>query len=126
MKPRWAPRWFTYVGLGPNPALPRPVSDSMPKAFYNWIEKDTQKRTSTMNTKDFADIKRMSIIDYLKYDQQEWPAWRKRIAALREEAKASGDQEMVDLCYLADSGEDEDAVATVVQYLDDIAEESEQ
>ena len=81
-----------------------------------------QKRTSTMNTKDFADIKRMSIIDYLKYDQQEWPAWRKRIAALREEAKASGDQEMVDLCYLADSG-DEDAVATIVQYLDDIAED---
>ena len=39
MKPRWAPRWFTYVGLGPNPALPRPVGDSMPKAFYNWIEK---------------------------------------------------------------------------------------
>lgn len=75
-----------------------------------------------MNTKDFADIKRMSIVDYLKYDQQEWPAWRKRIAALREEAKASGDQEMVDLCYLADSGEDEGAVATVVQYLDYIAD----
>lgn len=79
-----------------------------------------------MNTKDFADIKRMSIIDYLKYDQQEWPAWRKRIAALREKAKASGDQEMVDLCYLADSGEDEDAVATIVQYLDDIAEGAEE
>lgn len=77
-----------------------------------------------MNTKDFADIKRMSIIDYLKYDQQEWPAWRKRIAALREEARAHGDQEMVDLCYLADSGEDEDAVATVVQYLDDVASDA--
>lgn len=87
---------------------------------------NAQKRTSTMNTKDFADIKCMSIIDYIKHDRQEWPAWRKRIAALCEEAKASGDQEMVDLCYLADSGEDEDAVATIVQYLDDIAEESEQ
>lgn len=75
-----------------------------------------------MQTKDFADIKRMSIIDYIKYDQQEWPAWRKRIAALREEARAAGDHEMVDLCYLADSGEDEDAVATIVQYLDDMAD----
>lgn len=37
-----------------------------------------------------------------------------------------GGMEMVDLCYLADSGEDEDAVATIVQYLDDIAEEGEQ
>ena len=80
MKPRWAPRWFTYVGLGPNPALPRPVGDSAPIAFYNWIEK--------------------SVLGPPDVDQQEWPAWRKRIAARCEEAKAVGDQEMVDLCYL--------------------------
>ena len=40
MKPRWAPRWFTYVGLGPNPALPRPVGDSMPKAFDSGEDDD--------------------------------------------------------------------------------------
>lgn len=39
MKTRWAPRWYAYVGLGPNPALPRPMGDSMTKAFYNCTEK---------------------------------------------------------------------------------------
>lgn len=49
MKPRWAPRWFTYVGLGPNPALPRPVGDSAPIAFYNWIEKPVKPNASLNN-----------------------------------------------------------------------------
>ena len=54
MKPRWAPRWFAYVGLGPNPALPRPVGDSAPIAFYNWIEKSV---LGPPNVKDEPEVK---------------------------------------------------------------------
>ena len=90
MKPRWAPRWFAYVGLGPNPALPRPVGDSMPKAFDSGDIIPGNRVVKGMAT---VRLRR----DMVRYFTA-WPA----------------------------SPRIEDAVATVVQYLDDIAEESEQ
>jgi hypothetical protein len=70
MKPRWAPRWFTYVGLGPNPALPRPVGDSMPEPTYVYLAFD-RRHTSTpvvFKTEHFA---KQWILNLLK-DSQHW------------------------------------------------------
>lgn len=49
MKPRWAPRWFQYVGLDPNPLLPQPIGDSMPRAFLE------PKAKEPAETSDFCE-----------------------------------------------------------------------
>lgn len=38
MKPRWAPRWFQWIGIGPNPALPSPIGDN---TLWKLIPPDT-------------------------------------------------------------------------------------
>lgn len=58
-----------------------------------------------MNTRDFADIKHMTVADYARSEGTHAGLMR-CIAALKADCRADGRKDLADICIMAESGDD--------------------